>query len=71
LQDPKGGRKLINDKAETIARLLMFRDAHAHQRWTLSMDRFLEWKAKQPFDIAMKNGLTFGIAGLWKNTLRH
>jgi putative SOS response-associated peptidase YedK len=71
--DPKGGRKPINAKAETVARLPMFRDAYARRRCIVPVDGFFEWKgikgqrAKQPFAIAMKDGSPFGIAGLWEN----
>jgi len=70
---PKGGRKPINAKAETVARLPMFRDAYARRRCILPVDGFFEWKAikgqkaKQPYDIAMKDGTPFGIGGLWEN----
>ena len=72
-KDPKGGRKPINAKAETVARLPMFRDAYARRRCVLPVDGFFEWKAikgakaKQPFAIAMKDGLPIGIAGIWEN----
>jgi putative SOS response-associated peptidase YedK len=71
--DPKGGRKPINAKAETVAKLPMFRDAYAHRRCIVPVDGFFEWmavkgqRAKQPFVIAMKDGSPFGIAGLWEN----
>ena len=71
--DPKGGRKPINAKAETVARLPTFRDAYARRRCILPVDGFFEWraikglKAKQPFAIAMRDGSPFGIAGLWEN----
>jgi len=72
-KDPKGGRKPINAKAETVARLPMFRDAYARRRCILPVDGFFEWKAikgvkaKQPFAIAMQDGSPFGIAGIWEN----
>lgn len=72
-KDPKGGRKPINAKAETVARLPMFRDAYARRRCILPVDGFFEWKAikglkaKQPFAIAMRDGSPFGIAGVWEN----
>ncbi len=72
-KDSKGGRKPINAKAETVARLPMFRDAYAQRRCILPVDGFFEWKAikglkeKQPFAIAMQDGSPFGIAGIWEN----
>jgi SOS response associated peptidase (SRAP) len=61
-KDPKGGRKPINAKAETVSRLPMFRDAYTRRRCILPVDGFFEWKAikgqkaKQPFAIAMRDG---------------
>jgi putative SOS response-associated peptidase YedK len=72
-KDPKGGRKPINAKAETMATLPMFREAYARRRCILPVDGFYEWKAirgakaKQPFAIAMRDGSPFGIAGIWEN----
>ena len=69
--DPKGGRKPINAKSETVAKLPMFRDAYRRRRCILPVDAFYEWKAtkgrKQPYAIAMKNRSPFGIAGIWEN----
>lgn len=71
--DPKGGRKPINAKAETVANLPTFRDAYARRRCIVPVDGFFEWKAikgqkvRQPFAIAMKDGSPFGIAGLCEN----
>jgi putative SOS response-associated peptidase YedK len=68
-KDPKGGRKSINAKTETVASLPMFREADARRRCILPVDGFFEWKAikglkaKQPFAIAMRDGSPFGIAG--------
>jgi putative SOS response-associated peptidase YedK len=72
-QDPTGGRKPINAKAESVARLPMFRDAYAQRRCIVPVDGFFEWRAikgaraKQPYAIAMKDGSPFGLAGLWEN----
>ena len=71
--DPKGGRKPINAKAETIATLPMFGDAYARRRCIVPVDGFFEWRAikgaraKQPYAIAMKDGSPFGLAGVWEN----
>jgi putative SOS response-associated peptidase YedK len=72
-KDPKGGRKPINAKSETVDKLPMFRDAYQRRRCILPVDGFFEWKAikgqkaKQPYAIAMKDGKPFGIGGLWEN----
>ena len=72
-KDPRGGRKPINAKAESVSRLPMFRDAYAQRRCIVPVDGFFEWRAikgaraKQPYAIAMKDGSPFGLAGLWEN----
>jgi putative SOS response-associated peptidase YedK len=71
--DPKGGRKPINAKCETVRDLPTFRDAYRRRRCIVPVDGFFEWKAvkgqkaKQPYAIAMKDGAPFGIAGIWEN----
>src|SRR5215207_7721056 len=63
----------INAKAETVAKLPMFRDGYARRRCIMPIDAFFEWKAifgqkaKQPFAIGMKDRSPFGLAGLWEN----
>src|SRR5262245_47556740 len=72
-QDPTGGRKPINAKAESVSSLPSFRDAYTSRRCIVPVDGFFEWRAirgaraKQPYAIAMKDGSPFGLAGLWKN----
>jgi putative SOS response-associated peptidase YedK len=72
-EDPKGGRKPINAKSETIRTLPTFRDAYRRRRCIIPVDGFFEWKAikgqkvKQPYAIAMKDGSPFGLGGLWEN----
>ena len=72
-EDPKGGRKPINAKCETVRTLPSFREAYRKRRCILPVDGFFEWKAikgqkaKQPYAIAMKDGNPFGIGGLWEN----
>ena len=67
-EDPKGGRKPINAKCETVRTLPTFRDAYRRRRCILPVDGFFEWKAikgqrvKQPYAIAMKDGSRLGSA---------
>ena len=71
--DPKGGRKPINAKCETVRDLPAFREAYRRRRCIVPADGFFEWKeikgrkAKQPYAIAMKDGAPFGLAGIWEN----
>lgn len=56
--DPKGGRKPILARAESAAKLPMFRDAYAQRRCIVPVDGFFEWRPikgarKQPYAIAM------------------
>ena len=69
--DPRGGRRPINAKAESVSKLLTFREAYAQRRCIVQIDGFFEWRvegarAKQPYAIAMKDGSPFGLAGLWE-----
>ena len=72
-KDPKGGRKPINAKCETVGNLPTFRDAYRRRRCIVPVDGLFEWnaikgqKAKQPYAIAMKDGSPFGLGGLWEN----
>jgi putative SOS response-associated peptidase YedK len=70
--DPKGGRKPINAKCETVGDLPTFREAYRKRRCLVPVDGFFEWKAikgraKQPYAIAMKDGAPFAIAWIWEN----
>ncbi len=68
--DPKGGRKPINARAETIASSGMFRGAFATQRCLVPMDAFYEWETtqtgKQPWAFARADGAPLAMAGLWE-----
>ena len=70
-QDPKGGRRPINAKSETVMTLPTFREAYRTRRCILPVDGFYEWMAvkgtKQPYAIAMKDRSPFGLAGVWEN----
>jgi putative SOS response-associated peptidase YedK len=71
--DPKGGRRPINAKCETVRSLPTFRDAYCRRRCIVPVDGFFEWKAikgqraKRPYAVAMKDGKPFGLGGLWDN----
>jgi len=70
--DPKGGRKPINAKCETVRDLPTFREAYRKRRCLVPVDGFFEWKSikgriKRPYAIAMKDGAPFAIAGIWEN----
>ena len=72
-QDPRGGRKPINAKAESVAKLADVSRCLPFRRCIVPVDGFFEWRgikgarAKQPYAIAMKDGSPFGLAGLWEN----
>ena len=70
-EDPTGGRKPINAKAETVARLPSFRDAYARRRCLVPVDGFFEWQStggtRRPYAVAMRNGAPFALGGLWEN----
>jgi putative SOS response-associated peptidase YedK len=69
--DPVGGRRPINAKAETVGRLPTFRDAYARRRCIIPIDGFFEWHAtregRRPYAIAMRDGSPFAVGGLWEN----
>jgi len=68
-EDPKGGRKPINAKCETVHRLPTFRDAYRRRRCIVPVDGFFEWKAikgqkaKQSYAIAMWTVARSALAG--------
>jgi len=71
-KDPKGGRKPIIAKAETVASLPLFRDAYARRRCLVPIENFFEWKTiraqktRQPYAIAMQSGEPFAVAAIWE-----
>ncbi len=65
------GQRMINARAETVARLPSFRSAFKHQRCLIPADGFYEWQAqgtgpKQPYRIGREDAQPFAFAGLWE-----
>ena len=69
-KDPKGGRKPINARSETIATSGTFRGAFRTRRCIVPMDAFYEWDTtptgKQPYAFARADGAPLALAGLWE-----
>jgi len=69
IKDEKIGFKMINARAETVAKKPAFKDAFKTQRCLVVADGFYEWKksakGKVPFYIRLKSGNPFGFAGLY------
>src|SRR5258708_13162526 len=68
--DPKGGRKPINAKCETVGDLPTFREAYRKRRCLVPLDGFFEWKAikgrpQQPYPIAINDDPPSPIAAIW------
>ena len=57
-KDPRGGRKPINAKAESVSRLPMFRDAYAQRRCIVPVDGFFEWRAIKGARAKWRNPIT-------------
>ena len=55
--DPDGGRKPINARVESVARLPSFRAAYAKRRCIVPVDCFFEWRADEE-ELAGKSSLT-------------
>jgi putative SOS response-associated peptidase YedK len=65
----QGRGPLINARAETVARLPLFKDSFLSRRCLVPADGFYEWRmengTKQPFRIGFKGAAPFAFAGLW------
>ena len=69
-EDMKGGARLINARAESVAEKPSFREAFRKRRCLVPADGFYEWRAegklKQPYLIARRDREPFAFAGLWE-----
>jgi putative SOS response-associated peptidase YedK len=69
-KDTKGGARLINARAETVAVKPSFRAAFAKRRCLIPADGYYEWqtegKAKKPFYIYRTDGGILAFAGLYE-----
>jgi len=70
-KDAKGGARMINARAETLAQRPAFRAALRHRRCLIPADGFYEWpkagRARQPFFYHMIDERPFAMAGLWES----
>lgn len=69
-KDTKGGSRMINARAETVASKPAFRAAFARRRCLIPADGYYEWqtegKEKKPFYIRRSDGGILAFAGLYE-----
>ena len=67
-KDLKVGYRMINARAETVAKKPAFRAAYRKRRCLIPISGFYEWRksgsTKQPYLIRMKDVAPFALAGL-------
>jgi putative SOS response-associated peptidase YedK len=68
--DPKVGARMINARAETVARLPAFRDPFRERRCLVPASGFYEWrrgeKSRQPYLLRHRDGRLLALGGLWE-----
>jgi putative SOS response-associated peptidase YedK len=68
-QDPSGGPRAINARAETLAARPTFREAFRHRRCLVVADGFYEWRregrVRTPYFVRPVAGRPIAFAGLW------
>ncbi len=69
-KDPTIGNRMINARAESLAKKPAFRSALQRRRCLLPADGFYEWQGaghtKQPYFIHFRDDRPFAFAGLWE-----
>ncbi|MGQ9686577.1 MAG: SOS response-associated peptidase [Thiobacillaceae bacterium] len=69
-RDASIGQRLVNARAETVAKKAAFREAFRRRRCLIPADGFYEWKivdkGKQPYYISLRSGQPMGLGGLWE-----
>ena len=67
--EKKGGRPLINARAETIATQPAFAESFAERRCLIPADGFYEWlsdeRGKRPVWLSRRDAELFAFAGIW------
>ena len=69
-KEPRGGRRPINARGESVAEKWPFRFALRERRCLVVADSYYEWrkdgKTRTPFRIGLKSWGPFAFAGLWE-----
>lgn len=74
-KDPTIGVRMINARSEGVSEKPSFRGPYRYKRCIVPVTGFFEWKkqpdskVKTPYNICMKDGSVFGLAGLWDEWL--
>ena len=70
-KDPSIGNRMINARAETVAKKPAFRAAYRKRRCLVLADGFYEWRkeagGKTPYFISAEDGEPLAFAGLWES----
>lgn len=69
--DPSIGSRMINARAESVAKKPAFRAAFRRRRCLIPASGFYEWKktpsGKQPYHVYLPDEKVFGFAGIWEH----